>query len=145
MPPNMSNLGAEMLAVLLNHATAADPRLQVREHVITTFDSSSSAREQLTCVLAELVNRAFEVPFEGSAVHRVKMIEEAYLNDHRLRYVVGAEYATYLLSVTTPAPIDLFSRGDPVGTPAISKPVAPPCAGLDDRDCYEDGDESLGV
>jgi hypothetical protein len=101
MPPTISAFGGEVLAVLLNNAAAASPTFTELEHVITTFDFGTSGLGCMQCVLSELVNRRFEIPFEG-APHSVQMITEAYLNDSRLRYVLGDEYAAYLRSVETP-------------------------------------------
>jgi len=108
MPANMSSLGAELLAVMLNHATAASPRLTELKHSIPTFAFGTAGRECMDCVLSEVANKQFEIPFEG-ATRSVRMMVAVVINSDRLGFEIGGEYAAYLRSVATPAPTALGS------------------------------------
>jgi len=106
MPANMSRLGAELLAVMLNHAVSASPRLTERNHSIPTFAFGNAGREYMDCVLSEVANKRFEIPFEGG-IRPVKMLEAVVINSDRLGFEIGEDYAAYLRSVATPEPTAL--------------------------------------
>jgi hypothetical protein len=111
MPANMSSLGAELLAVMLNHATAASPRLTELKHASPTFAFGNSGRECMDCVLSEVANKRFEIPFEGGT-RAVRMMEAVVINPDRLGFEIGEEYAEYLRSVATPEPPALKVPGN---------------------------------
>ena len=101
MPGNISAVGAKLFAILMDAAIAASPTLADLEHVVDAARLEGWSRDCLECALSDLTKLTFGIQCEG-AVHSVQMLTEAYLNDERLRFVLGDEYAAYARFVANP-------------------------------------------